>query len=104
MRREGWAPPREKDQEGPLFRRPLQKRRERGTPTRSGRMQGARTFAYFWRGRPSGRLPKVSRRKGGTARQLETHSSEWSPVITVPAAHPDDEPSGAAVPPPAGAP
>ncbi|PKM23797.1 MAG: hypothetical protein CVV09_18605 [Gammaproteobacteria bacterium HGW-Gammaproteobacteria-13] len=32
------------------------------------RIQGARLFAYFWRGRPSGRLPKVSRRKGETQR------------------------------------
>ena len=29
-------------------------------------MQGARPFGYFWRGRPSGQLPKVTRRKGGT--------------------------------------
>ncbi len=32
------------------------------------RMQGARPFAYFWRGRPSGRLPKVSRHKDETQR------------------------------------
>ena len=41
---------------------------ERGNPPQAGRMQGARSFGYFWRGRPSGQLPKVTRRKGGTVR------------------------------------
>lgn len=41
-------------------------RAKRINPTKSGRTPGARPFAYFWRGRPSGRLPEVTRRKGGT--------------------------------------
>jgi hypothetical protein len=49
---------------------------ERGSPTQSGRMQGARLLAYFWRGRPSGCLPKVNRRKGGTVKPSNGNAAD----------------------------
>ena len=55
---------------------------ERGHPPQAGRMQGARPFGYFWRGRPSGQLPKVTRRKGGTVSASTTATvSDQNPRI-----------------------
>ena len=47
-------------------RGPTERDRSEGTPTEEGPSQEQGLFGYFFLGRPSGLLEKVTRRKGGT--------------------------------------
>ncbi len=69
-------------------------------PERSeGRTPGARPFGYFWLGRHSGRLPKVTRRKGGT---LSRHYRRNGYVLCPKKAAPEPAPSRASLAPTGG--